>query len=185
MVTLYKLTDQEGYTQRKKPGETQWYSGKTLKLPVCVDPQLCSVDVVHAYRNSNLALLLNPLHANIQKPLLWEAEGEIVIEDWGKVGCFVLTTTQRLKLPDWYLDNKKRQCMRIQFAVLCAEAVLSIFETKYPSDDRPRKAIKAAREYLATNAARAAAYAARAAAYAADTIDLCNLADIAAEMEKP
>ena len=61
-----------------------------------------------------------------------------------------------------------------------AESVLHIFEGKFPKDDRPRKAIEAARRGdkrkaaeaasaagYATDAARAAAYAARAAAYAA------------------
>ena len=55
-----------------------------------------------------------------------------------------------------------------------AEVVLPIFEEKYPEDNRPRKAIEAARLYLAGEigieelaAARAAAWAARAAAWAA------------------
>lgn len=35
------------------------------------------------------------------------------------------------------------------FAVDCAERVLHIFEAKYPSDDRPRKAIQDARDFVA------------------------------------
>lgn len=46
-----------------------------------------------------------------------------------------------------------------------AERVLHLFESKYPTDDRPRKAIEAARNGDAAAAARAAA---RAAAYAAN-----------------
>jgi hypothetical protein len=73
------------------------------------------------------------------------------------------------------------------FAADCAESVLHIYEKKYPNDDRPRKAIQAARDYAngvigkdeldaegeaAWEAARdaegaAAGYAARAAAWAA------------------
>jgi hypothetical protein len=34
-----------------------------------------------------------------------------------------------------------------QFACTCAERVLSIFETAYPRDDRPRRAINIARDY--------------------------------------
>jgi hypothetical protein len=33
------------------------------------------------------------------------------------------------------------------FAADCAESVLHIYENKYPNDDRPRKAIQAARDY--------------------------------------
>jgi hypothetical protein len=59
------------------------------------------------------------------------------------------------------------------FAADCAEDVLPIFEREYPDDDRPRKAIEAARAYArgeidaAARAAEAAAEAAEAAAEAA------------------
>jgi hypothetical protein len=53
-----------------------------------------------------------------------------------------------------------------------AERVLSYFEAKYPGDDRPRKAVEAARAWargeLAVSEARAAAFAAHAAARAAE-----------------
>jgi hypothetical protein len=71
-------------------------------------------------------------------------------------------------------------------ACACAETVLPLFEKKYPNDDRPRKAIEAARGWArgtevvaqvrsdayaaAYAAADAAAYAAAAAAAAADAI---------------
>ena len=48
-----------------------------------------------------------------------------------------------------------------------AESVLHIFEAKYPGDDRPRKAIEAARSGDAEKARAAAEAAAYAAAYAA------------------
>jgi hypothetical protein len=51
------------------------------------------------------------------------------------------------------------------FAADCAEMVLPIYEKQYPNDDRPRKAIKAARDYAnglipmkELDAARAAAW---------------------------
>ena len=70
----------------------------------------------------------------------------------------------------------------VELAIFSAELVIDIFEKKYPKDDRPRKAIEAAKAYLvaiksgnkkaaaaaaAADAARAAYAAARAAAYAA------------------
>ena len=60
----------------------------------------------------------------------------------------------------------------VDFAADCAERVLPIFEGAYPTDDRPRKAIEAARSDASVAVARAAAtihvamHAAAAAAYA-------------------
>jgi hypothetical protein len=168
-MKLYKLTNKNGCTQ----GNTQWGIGVTHELKATEKPRLCTKDVLHAYKNINLALLLNPNHANISNPKIWEAEGEIVVEDYGKVGCFKLTTTKELSCPDWYIDDKKRRRVRVQFAVLCAEGVLHIYENQYPDDNRPRKAIEAAQNYLkkpsnaAAKAGNAAAYAAYAAGNAA------------------
>ena len=59
--------------------------------------------------------------------------------------------------------------IQIEFACRCAEHVLHFYEDKYPNDDRPRKAIEAARACITdkSQAAEAAAWAARAAAWAA------------------
>jgi hypothetical protein len=79
-----------------------------------------------------------------------------------------------MRLPKWYTDENQHKRVAVMFAVLCAESIIKIYEDKYPGDNRPRKAIEAAKEYLksgknAARAARAAARAARAAraAYAA------------------
>ena len=168
METLFKLTDQQGNTKN----DTHWDVGVTYKVKKCNDPQLCSRDVLHAYRNINLAFLLNPSHADINDPLLWECNGDVVVSDYGKVGCFSLTITKKLDTPKW-AKSKKANLVKVAFAILCAESVLKVYEDKYPTDDRPRKAIEAAKEYLknpsanAAHAAYAAANAAHAAAYAA------------------
>jgi hypothetical protein len=59
---------------------------------------------------------------------------------------------------------------QIRYAIFVAESVLRIYEEKYPDDKRPRKAIEAAKAYLAdqTEENRAAAYAAARAAYSAN-----------------
>lgn len=186
MTTLYKLTDSQGYTRNN----THWHKGITYTI--AEDDrgiELCSHCVIHAYTNPNLALLLNPIHANFDKPRLYEAEGEIKVQDWGKVGVWELFVTKRLELPNWYKKNKQK--VQIQFAVLCAEAVLRFYEDKYTNDERPRKAIQAAKKYLkkpskaAADAAYAAAYAAargaRAAAYAARAIRATRAAADAAD----
>ena len=169
-MKLYKLTDLDGYTRKGTMGETKWHSGKTVSISTELrSNRLCTPGVVHAYTNLNLALLINPVHANIHNPIIWESVGDVVAEDWSKVGCHELTTIRKLYLPTWYTDDKKRERVRVQFAVLCAESVIGIFEGQYPRDERPRKAIEAAEAYLANpnilagNAAEAAARAAEAA----------------------
>ena len=177
-MKLYKLTNKNGCTQ----GNTQWGIGVTHELKATEKPRLCTKDVLHAYKNINLALLLNPNHANISNPKIWEAEGKIVVEDYGKVGCFKLTTTKELSCPDWYIDDKKRRRVQVQFAVLCAESVLHIYENQYPDDNRPRKAIETAQNYLKkpSNAAAYAAYAAKAAYEAYEAAKAANEAAYAA-----
>jgi hypothetical protein len=73
------------------------------------------------------------------------------------------------------------------FAAACAEHVLPIFEKERPNDDRPRRAIKAARAYArgeidaaAWDAARAAAWAAAGAAAGAAAWDAARAAARAA-----
>jgi hypothetical protein len=200
-LKVYKLTTQDGYTRKGEDNETKWARGYKLSLPVKDNPELCTADVIHAYKNINLGLLLNPQHADIANPQIWECKGDICVEDWGKCGCFELTTINKIKNPTWYKDNS--QMVQVAFAILCAESVLQHYEDKFPNDDRPRKAIEAAKQYLKTKlaayaaaadaAADAAAYAAAAyaadaaayaAAYAADAadIDFCDLADKAVAM---
>src|SRR3990172_9264926 len=200
-MKLYKLTDQQGYTQKESIGETKWEEGFTLSLLPTKNPQLCTAQVIHAYKNLNLGLLLNPAQANIQNPLIWECEGNVCIEDWGKVGVFSLTTIQKVEPPKWFLSNTEKRRVAVKFAILCAEAVLPIFENRFPEDLRPRKAIEAALAAYAnaanaanaantTNAAYAAAYAAANAANAATTaanyknINFGKLADNATKEAK-
>jgi hypothetical protein len=92
-LQLYKLTDSKGQTRN----HTQWGNGITHELPEKPNPRLCSGDVLHAYKNINLAFLLNPIHAIYTNPVLYLAEGEIAVEDWGKVGCFGLTTVKEIE----------------------------------------------------------------------------------------
>jgi hypothetical protein len=151
--TLWKITDAAGRTCEA----TQWGPGVTHTVAPGANPRLCTGDVLHAYRDDVLALLLNPGHANYDPPRLWRAEGEIAVADWGKVGCFSLTTVEEMPLPAWFTEETQRRRVAVTFAILCAEAVLPIFEQARPGDDRPRQAIEAARSYLRTrDAARAA-----------------------------
>ena len=57
--------------------------------------------------------------------------------------------------------------LAVQIAIACAEHVLPLFEKKYPNDQRPRRALEAAKAWLANpcEATRSKAAAAAAAAY--------------------
>ena len=56
---------------------------------------------------------------------------------------------ERYEWANWLLCRVMSRRQRIKYAIHAAEPVLPIFEAAYPGDDRPRKAIKAARAYLA------------------------------------
>lgn len=163
-MKLYKLTNQDMFTRN----DCRWTIGEKIELPVVPNPQLCSDQVLHSYKSLDLGLLLNPIHADIKNPRCFEAEGDICVEDYGKAGSPTLVLTKEIPLPQWYQDIKWRKTVQIRFAILCAESVLHLFETKFPDDNRPREAIKAAKNFLgATADASDAAHAADAAVYAA------------------
>ena len=144
MITLYKLTDQKGNTQNN----THWEIGATQTMHHTENPKLCSPDVLHAYTNISLGLLINPIQADINNPRIFKCKGNVVVSDWGKVGVFELTPTQEINLPIWYTNPDLRKQVSVWFAILCAESVLSIFENYDSSDSRPREAIEAAKNYL-------------------------------------
>ena len=160
-MRLYKLTDPNGVTRAREPGETQW--GENVTHTAIGDGnELCTFDVIHAYLTPELAILLNPIHADFSEPILWEAEGEIVAREGDiKVGCKSLTTLRRLPLVEPTLVQ------RIAFGILCAKAVYSepsfvAWADKWLSgEDRCQAAAQAAAE------AAEAAWAAWAATWAA------------------
>ncbi len=87
--------------------------------------------------------------------------------------CINDASGESFNYANWLITKcfTKKQC--VQYAVFSAEQVIDFFESKYPNDDRPRKAIEAARFYIenpdadAAKAAAAARAAARDAAAAA------------------
>jgi len=97
------------------------------------------------------------------------------------VNCEVLAIVEVKGKKDEEKDKSAHEYMRIKkayiwkkgdsiaLAIYAAELVIGVYEKKFPNDDRPRKAIEAAKAYLEnpTGAADAAAYAAAYAAYAA------------------
>ena len=94
--------------------------------------------------------------------VVWEAEGRGATDSQGTKTAFA---EARLLRKVGVLDKPTCVLLAADFA----ERVLPIFEAKYPADDRPCKAIEAARAWAENPTAGAAAnaYAAYAAAYAA------------------
>ena len=179
-MKLYKLTDQNMETHYG----FKWELNKARRIKKCEFPRLCTNDVFHVYKDKNLALIMNPIHANIPTPILFEARGNIVVDEWDKAGVFELTLVKELQYPKWYTSKYETDIL-IQFAILCAEVVLEHFEKYDPKEKRPHKAIEAAKKYLnikntaaahATAHAAAAAHATAAAAHAAIKIDFARLA---------
>ena len=97
-MKLYKLTDTNDMTGTEYSNATVWEENRTNTVE-CPKPELCSCGVLHAYKNLNLGLLLNPIHADIKNFHIWECEGNIEIEDYGKVGCYSLKSIKRLNTP--------------------------------------------------------------------------------------
>jgi len=149
-MILYKLTDNEGYSRRCQDDETLWTVGGTLEIPTISDPRICTRDVIHAYRHLDLGLVLNRIGPKLDRPVVWEADGRVVVEDWDQVGCSRLTTIRRLELPEWYANARTRRHVLVRFAVICAELVQPIWQAWYPAAKEPRQALDWAQRYLST-----------------------------------
>ena len=86
------------------------------------------------------------------------------------------TMKKKMDWANWLVVRLMTHDQQIRYAIFAAEKVIDIYEKKYPLDNRPRKAIEAAKKYLgdkteqnkkAAASAASAAYAASSAAYAA------------------
>lgn len=158
---LIKLTDQNMRTHNES---FQWELGKKYEIePDKRGTELCTDQVFHAYRDIDLALLLNPIHADIPASELriFDAEGSVVDEEWDKVGTHDQTLKKELPLPEWYADVNVRIRVYAKFAALAAAA----------ADDAALAAAVAYAADASYGVARAVAYAASHAADAADAAD--------------
>jgi hypothetical protein len=162
----YKLTDQDNMTYNN----TLWGEGVTHETDG--SGELCSPGWLHFYHSAELAVMLNPAHADIKDPKLWEceAEGQFLDDHGLKGGCTRLTTIREIPLPEITLER------RIRFGILCAQKVFGgrneVWD-KWSEDwlsgrDRRDRSLESARAaaYAARDAAEYAAYAAEYAAYA-------------------
>jgi len=117
MPVKYKLTDQEMRTY----GGCQWTLDETKTASG--DGELCGPGWLHYYDHPLLAVLLNPIHANIRNPRLFEAEatGQIKDDMGLKGGCTRMVLTRELSVPAVTTEQ------RVRFAMLCA---MEVYENK-------------------------------------------------------
>ena len=168
---LCKLTNQELQTYNK----TQWVINEWQSA--AGEGELCSESWLHGYEHPLLAVLLNPIHANIATPRLFAIEvGDKVLNDAGlKFGSNKMRLTHELELPQVTLEQ------RIKFGILCAlevcqDAAFVTWATGWVSgEDRSQKAAADAADDA--DDADAAAY--YAAAWAADAARAARAADAA------
>lgn len=78
----------------------------------------------------------------------------------------ILIEKEKYQWAEWGLARLLPTKDAVEWACICAESVLPIFESKYADDMRPRKAIEAARSGLDVGEAAAAAWAWAAAGWA-------------------
>ena len=163
-MIVYKLTDQNLQTY----GSYQWEPGVARETDG--NGGLCGPGWLHYYHDPLLAVLLNPIHADIANPILWEAEAEgLHRDDRGlKGGCTRLTLIRQVDLPQITTEQ------RVRFGILCAKAVCndrawSAWADRWlDGSDRSQESAWAATE-AAARAAEAAWAAETAAEAAAET----------------
>ncbi len=168
MVTVYKLTTQDNKTRKGYSNECTWGRGVTHSGTGQGD--LCSPGYIHAYLSPLLAVFLNPVHADIPNPKLWQCSvSTIAISDKNlKVGAVSLKTQKEIKIPIVTPEQ------RVIFAILCAEAAQEVVKNLFEGDEKwqitYRQKISEFNNWAVdykTGKNRADAYAAGAAAYAA------------------
>ena len=171
IARMYKILRPDGSCAHGGKGNWHLPSGRRPGrwLPAIASPVLCT----RGYHLVPAMHILQWLQAGY---VVWEAEGRGARTSSGdKVAYGQARLLRRVGSMD-------ERALRL-FAADCAERILPIFERDCPADDRPRRAIEAARGYCAgtvtreqmaaawdaaRDAARAAAWdAARAAAWAA------------------
>lgn len=183
MKTLIKLTDQNMQTHNGFQWElNKWYKANGKG-------GLCTDGCFHGYDTPELAVLLNPIHADFKNPrgFTMKYRGEILTDNGLKVGVREARIVEEITLPV-YTDVQK-----IAFGILCAKEVCKDKTWNEWADnwlngtDRTEKAARAAwaaRAWAAWAAARAAwaAWAAWARA-AAKPLNLQSLALKAKEIK--
>ena len=149
----YKLTDKNMRTYNG----FQWELGKEVETDG-IAKTLCNDSWLHYYHHPLLAILLNPIHAGIDSPRLFEVKacGKHLDDKMLKGGCTKMTLVKELPVPVITTNQK------IAFGILCAlkvykEKTFVLWANNWLSEkDRSKKSVTDA-AYTAAHAAANAA----------------------------
>ncbi len=164
----YKLLTQDMKTRKGKYNEMDW-SDVGEWHEANGEGGLCTAGMIHDYDDPWIAVVMNPAHAAIHDPIMYETERDGPTETDGlKCGCKRLRLARRVDIPD------VPRVQRVAFAILaamqvCHEDVWLTWARAWLSGE-DRSSTSAIRDAGAAHHAAAhaaAAVAAHAAAYAA------------------
>ena len=150
-MSFWKFLDEKNGSIVSRHGSTTWTIGKWEHtegmISACSNGFHCSptIQAAFSYVQGNVLALV-------------EVRGEEALESNKSAHADM----KIIKAYRWTKNDS------VALAIHVAELVIGIFEDAFPADDRPRKAIEAARAYLQTGNSDAAAARAAAAAYADD-----------------
>ena len=171
----YKLLSQD----MKSYDNTEWKLNEIKEKSDKSKIKMCSSDVFHCYAHPILAILFNPIHADIENPRLFKIKIDgICNEDATKQASHSQMLYRELPIPEITLNQK------IAFGIYCAlttckeEGFIAWAYNWMSGIDRSvDAAYAAAHDADAANAAAAAANAAAYAAAAAYVYDAAYAAD--------
>ena len=111
---MYKLVKQSSNGVMTTMNSTEWNIGVT-NTAIGEGNAMCSDAVLHCYSHPLLAVIFNPIHADIKNPILLEIEcSEIINTDGLKHACKEQTPVAVLELPE------VTTIQRVAFAIKCA-----------------------------------------------------------------
>ena len=119
MDTVYKLTTKDITTYEG----CQWVVGEWRETNG--EGDLCGPGWLHCYSDPLVALMHNPIHANIDKPRLWRCEAEGAMKD----DRGLKRGYTRLRLVEEMPTEAVTIRQRARYAILCTRAVLPVWHT--------------------------------------------------------
>ncbi len=162
MPTMYKLVSIQEDSSWATHNGMKWAIGKTNEAKG-KGTKMCTDQVLHCYASPEQAVLFNPIHANIQNPILLEIEcSDIVNSDGLKYACKKQTPKRTVCLPVVSLNQRVAFAIKTALLVYRDASFVVWAENWLSGKDR-----SAAAALSAKSAAWSAALSAKSAAWSA------------------
>lgn len=108
-MNYYKLLTQEMTSHNN----TKWEVGVPIKISK-EGNEMCSGSVLHCYNHPMLAVILNPIHANIKNPRLFEISVDRIVNSDGlKFASKSQTLLREISLPEISTEQKVEFGIRV------------------------------------------------------------------------